>query len=105
MPFSRMSVIKEIIIRSYEDTQSLSLNNLYPVADGEGLTGDGCTFTVRNIGTLPSDYKVMIQDDAAIWARRSGSTRVLTGQSGIFYFSSSDGTWLEDTSFRVTVTP
>ncbi len=51
---------------SYEDTQSLSLSNLYPVSDVEGMTGDGYTFTVRNIGTLPSDYKVMIQDDEAM---------------------------------------
>ena len=51
---------------SYEDTQSLSLNNLYPVSDVEGMTGEGYTFTVRNIGTLPSDYKVMIQDDEAM---------------------------------------
>ena len=39
---------------SYEDTQSLSLSNLYPVSDVEGMTGEGYTFTVRNIGTLPS---------------------------------------------------
>ena len=51
---------------SYEDTQSLSLSNLYPVSDVEGMTGEGYTFTVRNIGTLPSDYKVMIQDDEAM---------------------------------------
>ena len=51
---------------SYEDTQSLSLSNLYPVSDVEGMTGEGYTFTVRNIGTLPSDYKVMIQDDSAM---------------------------------------
>ena len=51
---------------SYEDTQSLSLSNLYPISDVEGMTGDGYTFTVRNIGTLPSDYKVMIQDDEAM---------------------------------------
>ena len=51
---------------SYEDTQSLSLSNLYPVSDVEGMTGGGYTFTVRNIGTLPSDYKVMIQDDSAM---------------------------------------
>ena len=30
------------------------------------MTGEGYTFTVRNIGTLPSDYKVMIQDDEAM---------------------------------------
>ena len=51
---------------SYEDTQSLSLSNLYPVSDVEGMTGEGYTFTVRNIGTLPSDYKVMIQDDESM---------------------------------------
>ena len=39
---------------------------MYPVSDVEGMTGDGYTFTVRNIGTLPSDYKVMIQDDEAM---------------------------------------
>ena len=51
---------------AYEDTQSLSLNNLYPVSDEVGMQGDGYTFTVRNVGTLPSDYKVMIQDDTAM---------------------------------------
>ena len=51
---------------SYEDTQSLSLSNLYPVSDVEGMTGEGYTFTVRNTGSLPSDYQVMIQDDTAM---------------------------------------
>ena len=51
---------------SYEDTQSLSLNNLYPVSDEVGMQGDGYTFTVRNTGSLPSDYQIMIQDDTAM---------------------------------------
>lgn len=51
---------------AYEDNQSLSLNNSFPVSDEVGMKGTGYTFTVRNVGTLPSDYKVMIQDDTAM---------------------------------------
>ena len=63
---------------SYEDTQSLSLSNLYPVSDVEGMTGEGYTFTVRNIGTLPSDYKVMIQDDEAMIQADGCSDHLMT---------------------------
>ncbi len=41
----------------------LSLSNAFPVSDEEGESQDGYTFTIRNTGTLPASYEVMIVND------------------------------------------
>ncbi len=52
---------------SYDDQDKLlNVNDAFPTKDEEGLTQEGYTFTVTNTGSLAADYKVMIENDAAL---------------------------------------
>lgn len=53
------------LILTLDDSTSsgITLSNAIPVTDQEGLSGTPYTFTVRNSGTLNSNYELQLVDD------------------------------------------
>jgi len=49
----------------FEETDTISLLNTYPMSDEEGLRQAGYTFTITNTGTVEALYRVKMVDDGA----------------------------------------
>ncbi len=60
-----------------DSDNTINLNGQYPVSDDEGLQATPYTFTIKNTGTITSDYKISLQDDTDMITQDNCSTSQL----------------------------
>lgn len=68
---------------------TLTLNNLYPVADNVGSSGSSYRFSVENTGNIKTTYKIIIFDDESV-IENDGCSDTLVDKNNIRYQFNND---------------
>ena len=76
-----------ILTLDESESNSISLINAVPVSDQKGLTYDPYDFKVRNSGTIPVRYRVMIVNDTALYKANHATDKMLDWSNIKYSFS------------------
>ena len=76
-----------ILTLDESESNSISLINAVPVSDQKGLTYDPYDFKVRNSGTVPVRYRVMIVNDTALYKANHATDKMLAWSNIKYSFS------------------
>ncbi len=64
---------------TYTDTttSAINLTTAYPVSDSDGMKGTPHTFTIKNTGNLPANYKVSFQENTSLYNSHNDTGKIL----------------------------